>query len=110
MKIETKLKRQFNKIQKDTGVKLPADYEYYCGLYKWPKGLRKILSKRFNSSCMLHDIHHVSGVIDFKKADLIFLQNAKEQAGKNLFWILTAYVFYGAVRILTKTKTIRNKK
>ena len=110
MKIETKLKRQFNKIQKDTGVKLPADYEYYCGLYKWPKGLRKILSKRFNISCMLHDIQHVSGVIDYKEADRMFLKNAKEQAGRNDFWILMAYVFYGAVRILTKTKAIRNKK
>ena len=110
MTIETKLKRQFNKIQKNTGVKLPDDYEYYCGLYKWPKSLRKILSKRFNSSCMLHDIQHISGVIDFKEADLLFLQNAKEQARKNPFWILTAYVFYAGVRILTKTKTIRNHK
>jgi hypothetical protein len=40
----------------------------------------------------------------------MFLKNAKEQAGSNDFWILMAYVFYAAVRILTKTKAIRNKK
>lgn len=110
MKLETKLKREFNKIQKQTGVKLPTDYTYYCGLYSWPKWFRKILSKKFNSSCMLHDIQHVSEVVDNKTADLIFLQNTKQQAGKNPFWLLTAYVFYVAVRILSLTKKLRNKK
>ena len=108
--IETQLKVEFQKIEKETGVTLPSNYEYYCGLYRWPKWLRKILSKKFNASCMLHDIHHVSQIIDDKTSDKIFLENCKKQSVGNLFWECIAYVFYVAVRILSKTKKFRKRK
>jgi hypothetical protein len=71
---------------------------YYCGPYYCPKPLRKRLSKYFNSSCRLHDIHYSQKKISRKTADKLFLKNMLMKAPKLRDKII-AYLFFGLVRL-----------
>lgn len=103
MKTTNSLRNEYRLISQQTGVKLPRA-KYYCGKYSLPRWVRKLLSPRFNESCKIHDIHHVTEIVTHQEADRIFLENMKHQAGSNLYWKVMARVYYVAVCIYTYYK------
>jgi hypothetical protein len=106
--VDDDLRRQIKELEKKTGIKLP-ECNSHCGVNKFtPRWLRKILSARFNLSCIIHDIHHGSKIISYREADLIFLSNMKKQAGSSLYWNINAYVYYTAVSLYTVYKQKRD--
>ena len=106
--VDDELKAEIKRLGEETGIKL-SDCKCHCGVNKFtPERLRKILSERFNLSCMIHDIHHGSKIVSYREADLIFLNNMKRQAGKNLFWKANAYIYFAAVSLYTIYKSSRD--
>lgn len=71
----------------------------YCGPFWMPKAIRRILSKKFNASCKIHDLDYASKKYSRKQADLRFKVNTLKQAGNSKFWRFIAKIFYLAVRI-----------
>ena len=72
--------------------------QYYCGYEDSPEWARKLLSKKFNASCRIHDFDYEPNTpYTQAKADVRFRNHMLRQAGKNPFWIFVAYTYYLAV-------------
>jgi hypothetical protein len=69
---------------------------HYCGAYWTPKWIKKLLSKRFNEACYMHDKDYDEQLTSRKDADRKFLHRMLETSG-SVFW---AMVFYAFVRAL----------
>ena len=81
--------------------------KYYCGpnWENFPGWARRILSYKFNASCRVHDLdYRATSKYTQKEADRRFLRHMLKQAGWNPFWILVAYAYYIATRILGWTR------
>ena len=107
--VEDELRKEIKRLEKLTGIKLP-ECECHCGVNKFmPLWFRKILSSRFNLSCIIHDIHHGSNIVSNKEADLIFYKNIKRQAGSNLYWRVNSFIYFTFVSMYTKYKNLRDR-
>lgn len=77
---------------------MKKDKNYYCGYEDSPEWIRKFMSSKFNASCKIHDLDYNSDSQYYReKADVRFRDHMLRQAGKNLFWITVAYLYYLAV-------------
>lgn len=79
--------------------------QYYCGSRDMPKWLRKILSYKFNDSCMIHDKDYSGTKFTKEEADNKFLENMLEQADGSPFWSAMAYAYYWAAKYYGKDKS-----
>lgn len=74
--------------------------KYSCGYENSPKWLRRILSYKFDCCCQDHDKDYEKETkLTQSQADVKFRDCMRKKAGKNLFWILIAWIFYLAVKI-----------
>ena len=109
MNVNDLLRQQIKELEQKTGIVL-SEEGCHCGVNKiMPLWLRKRLSTSFNLSCIIHDIHHNSKIIDYVDADLIFLNNMKKQAGKSFKLKIVAYVFFMFVSLYTVYKNFRER-
>lgn len=71
-----------------------------CGPWWMPKFIRRFLSSRFNSSCIIHDRDYETKKYTQKEADKRFLKHMlKQSEGKFFLTKVLAYSFYFAVRV-----------
>lgn len=74
--------------------------KYHCGAWWVPKFIRRLLSIKFNESCLIHDLDYENEQISRKESDKKFLLNMIEQANGNFGLKSLAFSFYIFVRIL----------
>lgn len=77
--------------------------KYHCGYKESPEWLRKLMSYKFNASCLIHDLDYRPNTkFSQLQADLRFLEHTLRQAKDSKFWVVMAYVFFFVVRIMGK--------
>lgn len=72
--------------------------KYYCGPFYFPSFVKKYLSRRFNSSCKIHDQDYKKRDASRKDIDAVFLNNMLDQSD-NEKDKKSAHRFYKIVRI-----------
>jgi hypothetical protein len=77
--------------------------KYHCGPKIFPEWINKLLSKRFNLACKVHDKAYANKIHSRFKADNYFLMRMIEASSSHVD-VFNALAFYFIVRVLGWTR------